>query len=448
MTLHSPRPIRRAAYLTYAKARGILALSELDTLERQYARGIPPDAAAIALTGLLQHCQRYVKHYRDILGVGSVITPDNVFDVLRSLPLLSKDVVRSQFANLTSDDLATRRWFYNTSGGSTGEPVRLVQDREYADRARASALWVYRRMGYEFGDRLVRIWGDEREVLRQELAATRRVRRWLYHSEDLNAFNMSPERMRGFIALLNRQPVRLVVAYAQAAYELARFAGENGLRIAPPHAMTTSAGTLYGFMRERISAAFGCPVYNYYGSREVGVIATELPGREGMWVPPWSQFVEVLDQNDRPCPPGVEGEIVVTSLLNRAMPLVRYRIGDRGALLVDQPSDQSLTTVTGRVVDTFLRADGGLVDGEFFTHLLYHRDWVRKFQFVQRSPRLVELRVVPSSIVTALSEAHVTGIAAAVREAMGPDCELRLLVVDEIPPMRSGKYRYTVRAFE
>src|SRR5689334_14221372 len=134
-------------------------------------------------------------------------------------------------------------------------------------------------------------------------------------------------------------------------------------------------------MREKIAEVFGCHVYNRYGSREVSDIACELPGASGLWVAPWGNYVEILDDEARPVPPGEEGNIVVTCLTNYAMPLVRYWIGDRGALAQTsrigqtdgEAGPQFLKHVFGRNVDAFRTRDQALIDGEYFTHLLYFR---------------------------------------------------------------------------
>lgn len=439
---------RSLAYAAYARARGLHAQRALAELERDLRASSLAEARARAVRAMLEHCRRNVPWYRERLPAGTIADGD-AERMLRALPLLDKATIRAKGGALHSVDAPARRTFRNTSGGSTGEPVALLQDQEFADRSRASTLWAYRRMGYEFGDRCYRLWGDEREILGDEGGWKRRLRAWLYNTEVLNAFYMTPAQMEAYSARMTARPARLVAAYAQAAFELARFLQAGGRSLPSQHAVTTSAGTLYPFMRDAIAGAFDAPVYNYYGSREVGFIASELPGIEGMWVPPWAQVVEIIDAEGNAVPVGTEGEIVVSLLLNEAMPLLRYRIGDRGVLLPDDGSGaQRLAHVTGRVVDVFLRADGGVVDGEYFTHLLYHRPWVERFQFVQRSVDRIELRVVLRDGAAEPGRGEREALQRAVDAAMGPGCRLELAFVPEIPPLPSGKYRYTVRAFE
>src|SRR5262249_17036304 len=210
-------------------------------------------------------------------------------------------------------------------------------------------------------------------------------------------------------------------------------------------AVLTSAGTLYPFMRQKISQVFSCEVYNLYGSREVSDIAWELPGFRGLWAPPWANFIEIVDERGALVPAGTEGNIVITSLSNYAMPLVRYSIGDRGALL--PPSEgqngvQMLSHVSGRTVDTFRRSDQTLIDGEYFTHLLYFRPWIWKFQVVQRSYERVSFKVVRTNGEAPNSE--LADIAAKARLVMGPLCQVDFEFLPDLPPHPSGKYRYTI----
>jgi phenylacetate-CoA ligase len=251
--------------------------------------------------------------------------------------------------------------------------------------------------------------------------------------------------MREFITLLNEKRPRLIVAYAQAAYEVARFAEREQIAIRPQRAIMTSAGTLFPFMRQKMREVFGCEIYNLYGSREVSDIGWELPGCKGLWAPPWANFIEIVDEDGEPVPAGVEGDILVTCLTNYAMPLLRYRIGDRGALLPEGKAPrgvQVLSHVSGRTVDTFRRSDHTLVDGEYFTHLLYFRPWVWKFQVVQKSHEHLLFKVVSANGKPPKEELE--EIAGRSRLAMGEDCRVDFEFCEELPALPSGKFRYTI----
>jgi phenylacetate-CoA ligase len=192
---------------------------------------------------------------------------------------------------------------------------------------------------------------------------------------------------------------------------------------------------------------FGCPVFNLYGARETGYVGGEIPEHSGLWIAPWQCHVEVLDPSGAPVPDGVEGEIVVTSLSNFAMPLIRYRIGDRGALAPPgtgpHPSaSRVLERVTGRSADVFRVRGGGIVAGEFFIYLMHMRPWARAFQVVQKAEDWIVFRVVLEG-----TDYPIDGwedICSKVRTAFGTGCRVDLEIMEEIPALPSGKYRYTI----
>jgi len=85
---------------------------------------------------------------------------------LSCFPILTKDIIRNSFEELKSKNLDERKWWVNTSGGSTGEPVRFIQDNEYLLRGRYTTYQQKKNLGYSFGDNFIKLWGDEREILK------------------------------------------------------------------------------------------------------------------------------------------------------------------------------------------------------------------------------------------------------------------------------------------
>jgi phenylacetate-CoA ligase len=436
--------VRGRIYFAYIGLRGSAIPRHYREYLKQDSVGPSPDTTRLLLARLLGHCRERVPHYASALRD----LPDPALDpdaVLQRMPVLTKRTLRERFDALTSTDLAGRRWYFNTSGGSTGEPVRLIQDEEFECRSAGLSLAFSRWAGQEVGQPEVRLWGSEQEVLSGTRGWRVRAANALTRTTFLNAFRMTPAAMREFAKVLRRTRPRIIIAYAQAIYELAGFLESEALDVAPVGAVISSAGTLHDFMRARIARVFQCPVYDRYGSREVGLIAAERPGVEGKWVPPWNVVLEVVDEEGRRVPPGVDGEILVTSLGNMAMPLIRYRIGDRGALAPDPVrGGRVLTRLYGRNVDAFRQRDGTLVDGEYFTHLVYFRDWVDKFQFVQTGYDEVVLRVVSRTKDHRSLQPEIEQISARTKAALGHGTVLRVEWVDEIPPASSGKYRYTI----
>lgn len=410
---------------------------------RQFEEGIPANTTATELRRLMEHARAHVPYYANLIPSGPLSDP---LATLRDMPLLTKGVIRHDFSRLQSDDIGARKWYFNSSGGSTGEPVRLIQDSAYDAHYGAISLLFSHLVGRDFGQPEIRLWGSERDILRNGQTWEARIRSLMSNTTIVNAFRMPPEAMVELIETLNRRPPHLLLAYSQAAYELAAFADREGIPVRPQRAVMTSAGTLHPFMRETIERVLGCRVFDRYGSREVGDMACEIPQCDGLWIAPWGVHIEVLDEAGQPVPDGTDGELVVTLLTNYAMPLLRYRIGDRGALAPPGTGWQGdaarvLLRVTGRTVDAFKAPDGAVIDGRWFVDLLYDREWLSQFQVIQRDHADILIRIVRCEEQPVGAERRIID---GVRAVMGEQCRVEFEYCERIEPGPSGKYRYMI----
>jgi phenylacetate-CoA ligase len=438
--------LRGDAYLLLHRATGSkLGPYYREFLRQDRRRSYPAPGALLAKT--LERAVTAVPHYRGVASPVEIAA--DPFAALSRFPLLRRDVIRAEWQQLLSDEGYRGTWIENTSGGSTGEPVTLLQDLDHLAWTVAAREVYSTWAGGGLGEPELYVWGSEKD-LEGNASVRNRVGNRLLRRRLLNAFLLTEVTIEAILGQLRDGPPNLVIAYAQAGYEVARYAARNGIEVPPQRALIATAGTLYDFMREQLEETFGCRVLNRYGSRETGDMAGECEHRTGLHVLPWNCHVEVLGSGGEPVGPGEEGEIAVTGFTNRAMPLIRYLIGDRARLPereVECPCGrrtQMLAEVTGRSVDTFLGPDGQMVDGEYFTHLMYFRPWLRQFQVVQRSPGEVVYRVAcEAEIPTADREE----IVAKTRTVLGESCEVEFEQVETIEPSASGKLRYTIRDF-
>jgi phenylacetate-CoA ligase len=415
-------------------------------LEQDRRRAYPDTGALLAAT--LEHAVAHVPYYRGLVSPAEIQA--DPFAALARFPLLTRDIVRSHWHELLSETGDRNKWVKNTSGGSTGEPVPLRQDPEHLARTVAIREVYSTWAGGALGEPELYVWGSEKDLEAGGGDPRNRFGNWLLRRRLLNAFMLTDERIAAILGELREGPPQLVIAYAQAGYEVARFASRQGIAVPPQRGVIATAGTLYGFMREQLEDTFGCSVLNRYGSRETGDMAGECEHRSGLHVLPWSCHVEVLDPDGEPVGPGEEGEIAVTGFTNRAMPLIRYLIGDRARLPELEIAcpcgrrTQMLAEVTGRSVDMFLGPDGRMVDGEYFTHLMYFRPWLRQFQVVQKAPGEVVFRVAADGEVPSAEREE---IAAKTQAILGDGCTVSFEQVEAIEPSASGKLRYTIREF-
>ncbi len=401
------------------------------------------------LSQLLRHAAHNVPHYRDVLAAAGVVHDDRVnLERFRQAPELTREMLRTKFELLKSDDLAARAWHKNSSGGSSGEPVTLLQDRYYNDMSQALTEMHYSWAGRAVGEPFVKLWGSDRDILFGTVGWRNKLSNFIRNRRLLNSFDLSRQHMQKYVKIIRRARPVIIEAYAESVYEFARYINAAQIELPPVRSVVSSAGTLYPFIREEVTRAFNCPVLNRYGSREVGDLAGERTAGAGMEVFTFTHFVEVVDEAGEPCAPGEEGDVLVTCLTNYAMPIIRYRIGDRAVVgtmvTAPTPSVERLATITGRVTDAFVREDGSTIPGNFFIHfvgVVHNSGWLKKTQIVQQDYGSILIKMVTAAPPP---EGALEEIRSSLQLVMGPACQVTFEFVEAIPKLPSGKYRYTV----
>lgn len=125
-----------------------------------------------------------------------------------------------------------------------------------------------------------------------------------------------------------------------------------------PKAIVSTSMALLPGLRLSLEARFGCPVVDVYSMNESGPIAVAAPDGGGHWLLSHRLYVEVLDPDGMPCPPGVRGEVALTGGFNPFLPLLRYRTGDWASLDFADPRRLHLVGLEGRAPVVFRAADG------------------------------------------------------------------------------------------
>jgi len=403
------------------------------------------------LAGMLLWCKERVPYYRRYLcEVADRHIQQSPAPVLADLPVLEKADLHEHFEELTADGRSGIRVRRNATGGSTGESAQFLQDAAYRRWNRAVLAHFEAWTGWRPGDSKVILWGIPRDV---ESAArpANRVRDRLLRRTTLNAYNLSTTTMAGYADRLQRKPPALLRVFTQSGAEFAQFLLRNRGESLHVGAVTCGGAMLVPQYRQDMARAFGAAVYDSYGSREVGPIAAEFLPDGGLLASPATHRLEILRQDGTPTQPGEEGEIHVTLLVNRVMPLLRYRIGDRGAWADDSatpnvPAWPRLGRLVGRTMEHVLAADGTRRNSQLMSELVMHVGWIRRFQWVQDARDRIELRIEPHKGHPAAAELQrlETELGAEMCRIIGPDCRFELTLCDRIEPSPSGKYHYVV----
>lgn len=392
------------------------------------------------LTEILTWASERSPFYREAFNGPRRFRPETVREELLTLPIIGKaDLQKSHEAMLVQPlpGRVTRK----VTGGSTGEAVGVVKDRAAIAAERAATAMAYGWFGVKMGDRAVRFWG----------APTTRERRMRFAASDFamnrlrfSAFAFNDADLEQYWRRCEEFRPDYFYGYVSMIETFANFALRKGLRRQWDglKAVITTSEVLTDPQRELIERAFGVPVQNEYGCGEVGPVAYGCE-KGSLHLMTESQVAEVLRPDGSIAGPGESGEIVLTDLNNRAMPLIRYKVGDLavvGGQCACGRGFPTLEKVWGREYDIVEAPDGRRYHGEFFMYLFEDLRTqgasVEKFQVIQTNEASLEVRLV---IRDAAEADRLEAIVQQEFERRLPSMSVRMSRVTEIPPKPSGK---------
>lgn len=396
-----------------------------------------PDGGSAALDKALSDAAAHVPCYRRAMD-GRPLP-------LEAWPILTKAIIRANESDLLAENQDRRSWFANFSGGSTGQPLRVIQDERFK-------VWNWVTENYFYREFLgvdphttprVTLWGSRHEVYGARRSWIKRLRLSLANSDVLNAYKMTAEDLARFLDCINRRKPEVIKGYTSSLYEMARYVRDGNHRVWHPKVIYSTAETLLPEVRGFIEEVFCAPVRQLYGSREVGAMAGECP-KGCFHVFSFMNHIEVVDMEGRPALPGTIGRILVTQVRNAAMPLVRYEIGDMAMVAEGTcPCGNPLPTVAGiegRYSDYFVSPQGALVYGGYLRQVMFTTLWIREYQITQTDLDKLDIYFVCD---TEPIPRDMADIEKRVRFAMGDSCRIEWHRVEEVPRTPHGKLLHT-----
>ena len=340
-------------------------------------------------------------------------------------------------------------WIPVKSGGTTGEPVTVIHDRDFRDRGRASRLFSQYLCGIPLGTPHFLLWGSMKDINDMRDSTAKRVLNFFQSAHLLNAFRMDEQRLEEFIRLIDESPIEHMMGYVDAAHALVRFARRRKVRLRRLKSFMACAGTVTDDIRQALTEGLASHIHNKYGTRECTDMACEGEnGRINLYS--HHTHLETVDETGRPVGAGSPGRILVTLLGNHSFPLIRYEVGDIGVLADDRAAHLSpwprLDRVEGRTTAVLYDTRGNYVSPVYIRHLIgvvHNPEAIQRFQLCQQTKTHFEL-LLQISPETETSKADEIGAAIDrdLRAVLGADAQIKVVRVAQIEESASGKFDY------
>ena len=393
---------------------------------------------------LLDFAYHHSPYYSELFdSLGIKVSDFYSLEDLKIIPPLTKDNLRDNLDKIRSSRYK-RRYSIAKTSGSTGKVLKFIKDREATAAHNASYYRGLSWHGIDIGAKEAMLWGVPVDRIPRSKI---RVLDFLLNRFREKEYNLHPEILFDFYKeLKNKKPVFLS-GYSTMVYQFAQFVKEEnldgkslGLKI-----VKCTSETIYDDAYDLIRNTFDCPLVVEYGSAETNIVAFSCE-KGGIHL--FSDFVltEFCDPRDDSIPDGYK-ELIITSLFNYSLPIIRYRIGDYGI-----PSKESC--VCGRelpLIKKILGRTGSIVygtSGQRFHSILFYYIFkglhdqkiggVNQFKVIQLAQNHLKIQIVKNN---KFSSAVIHYLNSRIKEKLGKDLMIDYEFSVLIDREKSGKIR-------
>ena len=288
-----------------------------------------------------------------------------------AVPIMQKSDLQQPLSQRLSKGFSKKNSYINKTSGSSGHPFIFAKDKfshalswaEFMDRYQ----WFDIDLNQSFQARFYGIpldtIGYQKERLKDRLS--RRYR--------FPIFDLSDKKLEGVLRAFKKKRFDYISGYTSSIVLFAKFLQKKGIilkEICPSlSSCLVTSEMLFESDKILLEQTFQIPIVNEYGASELGLIGF-TNSQDEFIANSEALFVEVVDDSGTVVPNGMPGRIVITSLYNKAHPMIRYDIGDTGILSPASTSKKPIfQKLIGRTNDIAQLPSGKTVPGLTFYYV-------------------------------------------------------------------------------
>jgi phenylacetate-CoA ligase len=370
------------------------------------------------------------------------------FKSITDFPVIKKTIVQGNFEDFRSSEYLDKPFHKVATSGSTGVPFFLYHDANKRLRNTADTLYFLEQANYNFGEKLYDI-----EVWRG-INMNNPVKSWMKNLVYVDTSKFNDTEIEAFLDKLKKDTSpKNLIGFASAYESICMYLDKNNSDILDKlkvNAIISISEYLNDYVKSSMKKYFNTSVVSRYSNEELGIIAQQSPNsNEEEFYLNWASYhVEILKMDsDFPADEGEMGRIVITDLFNYSMPLIRYDTGDI-SMFTEIPTLKNpyptLKRIEGRKMDVIYNTSGEVIS----SHLVYTKFYdyyklLKQYQFIQETATEYTVKLNTHSGKFEFEKELIKSI----QDDFGKDAKINLILVDEIPPLSSGKRRKVVNNY-
>lgn len=390
------------------------------------------------LKKLMEHCYTNVPYYRNLFNQLGIDDKSISIDNLHTLPILTKEQVKEKTEEFIAGNYDRKSLISFHTSGTTGSALKLYRSRESIQREYA-VVWARGRDLSLRNQPYLSFTGTNVVPLKQKKPPFYRFN-YTGNQVLFSQYHMNDSNMSSYIDFINKFDYKYIQGYPSIIYVLANYIYENNIKLLKkPQAIYTSSESLLEKQRDLIEKVFECKIVDYYGTIELTSILTQC--EEGNYHINYecgiTEFLPMEKVGEL-----TRCEIVSTSFLNAAFPLVRYKVND--FVLLD---NNVKVCECGRIGPVVKVIEGRLNNGIIITPegnkigrlgaIFRYMVNIKESQIVQEDLYNITIKVVKGGNYSREDERLLTE---AFYERVPRSINMKIEYVDYIERTKSGKF--------
>ena len=410
------------------KTKGGKIREYYDQIRYAWKEGSSVEETEKKIQDLIAHAVKTTDFYKDY--------PEDIS--LKDLPVVNKDTFRQQydrFISSTYKDEPDNRVM--CTSGSTGTPLRMIQNRDKIRHNTAGGIFLGAAAGYYIGmkEAFIRVWVNNVKKSKFQLIQENMIM--------MDSSRMDEQALAEMFHTIEKKKVKCLVGYSSALGELSDYIRKSGKDCSncSVRAIIPISETMPEPVRRTLEKQFGCPVRAWYSNEENGIMGLQNEKDEGYRIDTETYYYEILKMDsDEPAEQGELGRIVITDLFNYAFPILRYDNGDTAVAVRKEKNGRFklyLSELYGRRSDLIYDCKGNAVTPYIITNNLWDIEGVKQYRFIQEDVK--DYTIWLNGDPAKMDQEEILG---RIRPYLGDEARIKVEIVDEIPVLASGKRKY------
>lgn len=395
------------------------------------------------IKGIINHAYHNVPYYYNKfheLG----LHPEDIIDFkdVKQIPILTKEDIKRNYTDFIANNVSPSDCIYQGTSGTTGSPFTIIMDKSTLIWEK---VWIQRHRiwsGYTHSDWRGTLGGHKIVPLSQKKPPF-----WRYNLVAkqilFSTYHMTPKNLHYFVDKIKKSKIKFIDGYPSTIYILAKFLKSKNIYL-PMKAVFTGAEPIFDYQRKVIEDRFCCKIFDHYGLTEKVVSAGECEEHEGRHITMEGTFVEIVPVTNKSNSANY-GEVIGTSLVNYAMPLIRYRTGDMSAFIGKNckcgrklPRIEPVETKMEDIITSF---DGQFISASNLTFPFKSLSSIIEAQVVQEDLGNISVRIIKGENYTNYDTKK---LLKGLRSVLGNSFKIHIVFVDSIERTKTGKFRFVI----